>query len=32
MAAVRAHADRLEALVADELWPLPRYAEMLYLR
>jgi glutamine synthetase len=32
MAAVRAHADRLEALEADELWPLPRYAEMLYLR
>jgi len=32
MAAVRARGDRLEALVADELWPLPRYAEMLYLR
>ena len=32
MAAVRAQADRLEILVADELWPLPRYAEMLYLR
>jgi glutamine synthetase len=32
MAAVRVHADRLEALVADELWPLPRYAEMLYVR
>jgi glutamine synthetase len=32
MAAVRAQADRLETLVADELWPLPRYAEMLYLR
>jgi glutamine synthetase len=32
MAAVRAQADRLETLVADELWPLPRYAEMLYVR
>jgi glutamine synthetase len=32
MAAVRTHADRLEGLVADELWPLPRYAEMLYVR
>jgi glutamine synthetase len=32
MDAVRVQADRLEALVADELWPLPRYAELLYLR
>jgi glutamine synthetase len=32
MAAVRAQGDRLETLVADELWPLPRYAEMLYQR
>jgi glutamine synthetase len=32
MAAVRAQADRLETLVADELWPLPRYADMLYIR
>jgi glutamine synthetase len=32
MGAVRAQADRLETLVADELWPLPRYAEMLYQR
>jgi glutamine synthetase len=32
MAAVRAQADRLETLVADELWPLPRYAELLYIR
>ena len=32
MGAVRAAADRLEHLVADELWPLPRYAEMLHQR
>jgi glutamine synthetase len=32
MAGVRLFADRLEHLVADELWPLPRYAEMLYIR
>ena len=32
MGAVRAAADRLEHLVADELWPLPRYAEMLHRR
>jgi glutamine synthetase len=32
MAAVRAQGDRLETLVADELWPLPRYAELLYIR
>jgi glutamine synthetase len=29
---VRAHADRLERLVADDLWPLPTYAEMLFIR
>jgi glutamine synthetase type III len=29
---VSAAADRLEHLVADELWPLPRYAEMLHQR
>jgi glutamine synthetase len=32
MGAVRAAADRLEHLVADELWPLPRDAEMLHQR
>jgi glutamine synthetase len=32
IAAVRVQADRPETLVADQLWPLPRYAEMLYLR
>lgn len=32
MAAVREAADGLEAIVDAELWPLPTYAEMLYLR
>jgi len=31
MAAVRAAADSLEALVADDLWPLPTYQEMLFI-
>jgi glutamine synthetase len=29
-AAVRAAADELETLVADELWPLPKYRELLF--
>jgi glutamine synthetase len=29
---VRAHADVLETEVADELWPLPKYQEMLYIK
>jgi len=29
---VRLHADALEAEVADELWPLPKYQEMLFIR
>ncbi|MFT5052269.1 MAG: glutamine synthetase, partial [Chlamydiales bacterium] len=32
MAKVRAHADSLEEIVADELWPLPKYREMLFIR
>ena len=32
MLAVRAHADTLEGLVADELWPLPKYQEMLFIK
>jgi glutamine synthetase len=32
MAALREHADRLERLVAGDLWPLPKYAEMLFVR
>lgn len=31
MAAVREAADQLEGLVADDLWPLPTYQEMLYI-
>ncbi|GIV29266.1 MAG: glutamine synthetase [Bacteroidia bacterium] len=29
---IRYHADKLELIVADEYWPLPKYAEMLNLR
>ena len=29
---VRKHADRLETMVADDLWPLPTYREMLFIR
>ena len=31
MVAVRAAADTLEGLVADDLWSLPTYQEMLYI-
>ena len=31
MAAVRSAADALEGVVADDLWPLPSYQEMLYI-
>ncbi|THG32309.1 glutamine synthetase III family protein [Naasia lichenicola] len=31
MLAVRAAADALEEIVADDLWPLPTYQEMLYV-
>jgi glutamine synthetase len=32
MAKARVHADALEGLVADELWPLPKYQEMLFIK
>ncbi|MHB0912711.1 MAG: glutamine synthetase III family protein [Armatimonadota bacterium] len=32
MAAVRSASDSLESMVDAELWPLPTYAEMLFLR
>jgi glutamine synthetase len=32
MTAVRAAGDRLELLVADDLWPLPTYREMLFIK
>ena len=30
MAACRAHADALEGMVDDVMWPLPKYNEMLW--
>jgi glutamine synthetase len=32
MAGVRAVADKLEKIIADDLWPLPKYAEMLFIK
>jgi glutamine synthetase len=32
MLEVREHADALEGLVDDELWPLPKYQEMLFIK
>ena len=32
MDAVREIADRLERIVADDLWPLPKYSEMLFIK
>lgn len=32
MVAVRKHADALEDFVADDLWPLPTYQEMLFIK
>ena len=29
---IRYHADKLELLVGDEYWLLPKYREMLFLR
>jgi len=29
---VREVGDRLEKLVADDLWPLPKYSEMLFIK
>ena len=28
----RETADKLERLVADDLWPLPKYSEMLFIK
>ncbi|MBK5230459.1 MAG: glutamine synthetase III [Thermoleophilia bacterium] len=30
--AVRAAADKLERVVADDLWPLPKYSEILFIK
>ena len=32
MAMVRKYADELESWVADDLWPLPTYQEMLFIK
>jgi glutamine synthetase len=32
MVTLRAYADQLEQLVADEYWPLPKYSEMLFIK
>jgi len=32
MLEVRGHADTLEGLVDDELWPLPKYQEMMFIK
>ena len=32
MAAVRTLGDKLEGVVADDLWPLPTYREMLFIK
>jgi glutamine synthetase len=32
MEAVRAVADRLERIVPDDLWPLPKYSEILFIK
>lgn len=32
MNAVRQYADELEGYVSDDLWPLPTYQEMLFIR
>jgi glutamine synthetase len=32
MSAVREAADKLERIVADDLWPLPKYSEILFIK
>ncbi len=32
MDAVREAADKLEKVVADDLWPLPKYSEILFIK
>ena len=32
MAAVREVGDRLEKVVADDMWPLPKYSEILFIK
>ena len=32
MGAVREIADKLEKVVPDDLWPLPKYSEVLFIK
>jgi glutamine synthetase len=32
MSAARDLADKLERVVADDLWPLPKYSEILFIK
>ena len=32
MTTLRAKGDELETMVADDLWPLPTYREMLFIK
>ncbi|MCU1677005.1 MAG: glutamine synthetase type, partial [Frankiales bacterium] len=32
MNATREVADKLERIVADDLWPVPKYSEMLFIK
>ena len=32
MERIRQHIDKLELMVDDEMWPLPKYREMLFIR
>ena len=32
MGRIRAHVDALEMIVDDEMWPLPKYRELLFIR
>jgi glutamine synthetase len=29
---IRRHVDALEMIVDDEMWPLPKYRELLFIR
>lgn len=32
MEIIRRHVDKLELIVDDEMWPLPKYRELLFIR
>jgi glutamine synthetase len=29
---IRTHIDRLEEVIDDQLWPLPKYRELLFIK